>query len=215
MKAENSLYVQYGCGLSCPNGWLNFDVSPSLRLQHVPLLGSMMHKITGITFPNEIRYGDIIRGLPGVDEESCAGLYCSHVLEHLSLDDCRKALKNTYKLLHGGGIFRCVLPDLEQMVRGYVKRLDRSDPEGSILFIKYTLMGWENRPQGFFDRLRTMYQNHHHLWMWDEYSLGSELKKAGFTKVRRCKFGDCNDSMFQFVEDESRFKDALALEAVK
>ena len=34
-------YVQYGCGLSAPNEWINFDVSPTLRIQKIPIIGSL------------------------------------------------------------------------------------------------------------------------------------------------------------------------------
>jgi hypothetical protein len=43
------VYVQYGCGSSAPEGWLNFDAS--LRVQ----LG-----IRGKVFPRNVRYGDIV-----------------------------------------------------------------------------------------------------------------------------------------------------------
>ena len=44
----NSPYVQYGCGLSAPHEWLNFDASPILRLQKLPLLGQL---VGGPKFP--------------------------------------------------------------------------------------------------------------------------------------------------------------------
>ena len=51
--------------------------------------------------------------------------------------------------------------------------------------------------------------------MWDHKSLAEELKNAGFTQIRECKFNDSEDDMFKFVEDESRFKNAVALECRK
>jgi ubiquinone/menaquinone biosynthesis C-methylase UbiE len=97
------LYVQYGCGFSAPKEWVNFDASPSPGIQKIPLIGKLLEKGLKTTFPSNVYYGDIIRGLP-VKDNSCDGLYCSHVLEHLSLQDFRKALKNSYKMLRGGGI---------------------------------------------------------------------------------------------------------------
>src|SRR5688500_9781215 len=111
-------YVQYGCGLCAPEGWLNFDASPTLRIQRVPGLGLIGRKF-GPVFPPQVRYGAICRGLP-VAEKSCDGVYCSHVLAHLSLEDCRAALKNTYRILRPGGTFRLVLPDLRVTVEEYL-----------------------------------------------------------------------------------------------
>src|SRR5437016_6228704 len=129
MAVQGALYVQYGCGLCAPAGWVNFDVSPTLRLQKIPLLGRFVTH-GGPTFPKNVRYGDIVRGLP-VAPGSCAVIYCSHVLEHLSLADFRTALRRTYEYLHPGGVFRFVLPDLEKLARDYV---DSSDARASITF---------------------------------------------------------------------------------
>ena len=55
-------YVQYGCGLSAPKEWLNYDVSPTLILQKTPLLSSVLKLDTA--FPDNVLYGDIVKGLP-------------------------------------------------------------------------------------------------------------------------------------------------------
>ena len=120
-------HVQYGCGYSAPREWLNFDASPTLRWERLPLVGSLWTK-NADRFPANVRIGDIVAGLP-VPERSCRGVYASHVLEHLALDDFHRALRNTHKILQEGGIFRLVVPDLEWAAREYVRRLDESrDP---------------------------------------------------------------------------------------
>jgi predicted SAM-dependent methyltransferase len=48
------------------------------------------------------------------------GVYCSYVLEHLSLQDFRTALKNTYAILNRNGVFRLVLPDLDFSIHKYI-----------------------------------------------------------------------------------------------
>lgn len=35
-------FIQYGCGLSAPNDWINFDASPTLRIQKFPILGRIV-----------------------------------------------------------------------------------------------------------------------------------------------------------------------------
>jgi hypothetical protein len=52
-----------------------------------------------------------------------------------------------------------------------------------------------------------------HLWMWDTLSLEHALRAHGFTGVRRCSYGDCEDRMFGLVEDKGRFENAVAMEA--
>ena len=212
---SNKVYVQYGCGQSAPKEWVNFDVSPTLRIQKTPLIGSLLRKRLSANFPANVRYGDIIKGLP-VAAESCDGLYCSHVLEHLSLADFRASLQNSYKILKKGGVFRCILPDLERPARQYIQALDAGDATASARFIgRNTLLGMEERPRGLKGLIRSYYGNSLHLWMWDHLSLAEELRQAGFVEIRKCSFNDCEDPMFKLVEEKSRFEGAVAIECRK
>jgi hypothetical protein len=209
------LHVQYGCGLSAPEKWINFDASPTLRLQRIPVIGSIIRSRSGVPFPQNVRYGDIVKGLP-VSKNSCAGVYCSHVLEHLSLHDFRKALLNTYAILKPGGIFRCVVPDLEVAAKIYVQELESGNEQASLKFIEQsTMLGIKERPRGLKKQLVSAWGNSKHLWMWDTSSLAAELKTAGFKNIRKCDFGDCVDPMFAQVEDEGRFWHAAAIECTK
>jgi ubiquinone/menaquinone biosynthesis C-methylase UbiE len=207
-------YVQYGCGHTAPEEWINFDVSPTLRIQKTPILGALLKKRLNTTFRSNVKYGDIIKGLP-VEDNSCDGLYCSHVLEHLSLQDLRIALKNSYKILKQEGIFRCVVPDLEHAARNYIEHLDKGDKSASLDFLRNTLLGIEKRPRGLKEMITNFYGNSHHLWMWDRKSLGVELSNAGFREIRNCDFNDSPDEMFKYVEDKGRFGNAVAIECKK
>lgn len=215
-KNISGQYVHYGCGLSAPTEWINFDVSPSLRIQRTPVIGSLLKNKLNVTFPENVKYGDIIKGLPGINENSCDGVYCSHVLEHLSLDDFRLALTNTYNILKPGGIFRCVVPDLEVAARDYIRNLEDGDSLASIKFIgNYMLMGTEHRPKTIKGVINAAFSNAHHLWMWDSQSMALELKKTGFRNVRKCTYNDSKDAMFELVESEERFENAVAYECTK
>jgi len=74
-------YVQYGAGYTAGEGWLNFDASPTLRAERVPLLGGLLGSLWGNPqrYPPGIVYGDIVKGLP-VADGTVDGLYASHVL---------------------------------------------------------------------------------------------------------------------------------------
>ena len=209
-----SNYIQYGCGLSAPEGWENFDASPTLRIQRIPLMGKIVTNKM-VTFPRTVKYGDIVFGLPGIEENSCDGIYCSHVLEHLSLNDFRKAIRQTYKYLKKGGIFRCVVPDLEFYINQYVNAKNSDNESAALEFMDCTLLGISERPKGIKGLLVNYLGNSHHLWMWDNNSLTNELQQARFSSVRKCRFNDSSDEKFKLVEEFSRFSNALALEAIK
>jgi hypothetical protein len=214
MKTFNEKYIQYGCGLTAPVEWRNFDISPTLQLQKIPVLGKLLKRKLNVMFPENVEFGDIVNGLP-VKSNSCQGIYCSHTLEHLSLDDFRLALQNTYLYLNEAGLFRMVVPDLEFSARAYIRGLENEDSQASLEFLRNTMLGIEKRPKGVLALLSTIWGNSHHLWMWDYYSLAEELKRAGFSDIRRCAFGDCEDKMFTYVEDRGRFENALAVECRK
>lgn len=210
----NKLYVQYGCGLSAPGQWINYDVSPTLRIQKLPLIGRLLKNSLNTNFPKNVKYGDILKGL-SIELNSCDGIYCSHTLEHLSYYDCKTAIKNTFDLLKPGGIFRCVVPDLETSARKYVTALNEGDSNAGNQFIQETLLGIERRKKGIKNLMIQYYGNAHHLWMWDKYTLKKELELAGFSSVRQCRYNDSDDEYFKFVEDVGRFSDAVAFEAIK
>lgn len=213
-----SQYVQYGCGLSSPDSWINFDASPNLWLERLPVLGrfysgtkALEGGIVRLRFPENIRYGDIVKGLP-IEPNSCTGVYASHVLEHLTLEDFSIALENTIKILKPSGLFRIIVPDLEIAAKNY---LSSEAETASIDFLKSTLLGIESRPKGYGGFVRSFLGNSNHLWMWDYKSLKHELSKAGFIQIRKASFNDSRDPAFADVEHQSRFIDAVAIECMK
>lgn len=203
-------YMQFGCGFSAPAGWLNFDASPTLRFERLPLVGRLYTR-NERRFPANVRYGDIVRGLPLADS-SCAGIYCSHVLEHLALEDLDAALRNVFRMLRPGGTFRLVVPDLERLARDYVAS---DDPHAAIRFMEETYLGVKSLPRGVAGLMRSWLGHSWHRWMWDERSLGAKLREHGFTEIRRAAFGDATDKRFNEVEDAGRFEGCLVLQCRK
>jgi SAM-dependent methyltransferase len=211
-------YVQYGCGLSCPDGWINFDASPRLRFERLPIVCQFLDTFDRGLFPKEVRYGDIVSGLPVPD--GCAkAVYCSHVLEHIDRESVVKALKNTYRILRPGGTFRLVVPDLAWRAEHFLSAHLRSEPNAADEFMRLSHLGQETAATGIIRRLRGVFGNSNHLWMYDEALMTSLLERTGFVSIRRCHLGDAEDPVFGQVEEEGRFVDGgydeLALEALR
>lgn len=208
---KGDLYVQYGCGWCAPEGWLNYDASPTLRLERVPVLGKRISALFSgnpAPFPDAALYGDIVKGLT-LHDQTCKGVYCSHVLEHLSLQDLRMALVNTRRLLQPGGLFRLVVPDLEFYIRQYQAH---PSPDAAPDFMVKTGLGEVSRRRGFFGLARDWIGNSRHRWMWDYLSLATELGEVGFVNIRRATIGDSQDPKFRSVEDTERWKNCLGIE---
>lgn len=214
---RGKVLVQFGCGWSAPDGWVNYDSSPTLRFERMPVLGRLYTKNT-TRFPASVRYGDVVKGLPHA-EGTVDGVYASHVLEHLALDDFRAALCHVLAILRPGGTFRMIVPDLEWRARAYLDQLATSAADANGEFLRSSYLGHERRPRRPMELLSAIFGGSAHLWMWDEPSLRRELDAAGFTGIRRCAMGDADEPEFRLVEEEGRFFDhgraELAMQARK
>jgi len=204
----HSGWIHFGCGLCAPTEWTNYDSSPTLRLQQLPLIGRFVPAGPYGRFPKNVLYGDIVKGLP-VARGTAELLFSSHVLEHLSLTDLRKALRQCRLMLRSGGVFRLVLPDLEFLIDQY--RIDATEG-AAIRFMENTLLGRPTREIGVRGFARSWLGNSQHLWMWDYKALAAELSKAGFNRIRRAHHNDSGLEPFRFVETADRWEDALGIE---
>lgn len=212
MKNE---YVNFGCGAHCPEEFTNYDGSVNLLMQRKPLIGFFVKKMTDTVFPPNALYGNIAKGLP-VGENSIKGIYSSHVLEHLSLEELRKSLRNSLKYLKPGGIFRSVLPNLEDCVQSYMAEKSSGNKLAALDFMNYTFLGYQKRPSGIIDLVKWHLSGYHHFWMWDYEALEIELYDAGFSKVYRSKYHESADPYFKYAEAKGRFDfNALCVEAIK
>ena len=198
-------YVHYGCGHHAPDQWLNFDASLTLRVEHLPALGRLVKK-NASRFPSNVLFGDIVRGLP-VADGSAQGAYASHVLEHLSRDSMAIALRNTFRMLQPGGVFRLIVPDLETRARRYLADLEAGRNDANDRLLRDSYLGLESEPSGLIGHLSDRFGKNKHLWMWDYPSIKSALETAGFVAIRRCEIGDSGDPAFAAVEQQNRFYD--------
>ena len=89
------------------------------------------------------------------------------------------------------------------MVRAeYISRLGRGEPDAHALFLRATHLGRENRGCDLSGFAKIVSNTSTHLWMWDEVSMTQAPKDHGFDQIRRCRFGDCQDTMFSIVGEQ-------------
>lgn len=212
-RANSGRYVNYGCGMHAPVEWLNFDASFTLRFERIPLLGKIYTK-NRTRFPSNVLYGDISKGLP-LPPGSCSGIYASHMLHHLTLEQFHVALDHTFNLLAPGGVFRLVVPDLEQIAQSYLRRTREGLKGGSEYFLLATALGHKRRGKGLIAFLHEWLRTSNAMWMWDKISLIEALEQHGFSDAHACKFNDCLDPMFLHVEEKFRFDGNVAIQASK
>jgi predicted SAM-dependent methyltransferase len=96
--------LNLGCGKRFHKDWVNLDFvsnNPSVSAHNL---------LNGIPFENDAF--DVV--------------YHSHVLEHFNQVDGKKFIEECYRVLKPEGIIRIAVPDLEQIVRQYLKKLEES-----------------------------------------------------------------------------------------
>ncbi len=97
--------LNIGCGSTFHSDWINIDIASSSP---------------------EVREYDIRKNLPYPDNEFDV-CYSSHVLEHLTQIEAKNLLLESYRILKPNGIIRVVVPDLESIVKDYLKALEKAD----------------------------------------------------------------------------------------
>ena len=192
--------VQYGCGLSNPVGWENYDSTPTLFIRKIPFAKFISKIVYGLiknNYPrialnlrnvifNNARYGDITKKLPKKNN-SVDYLYCSHVLEHLPLKEFRKSINESYRILKPGGVFRLVVTNLKYYINQYQNSKSKTK---SIDFCLNSNLGKDSH-ENFFSRLRG---DSHHI-MFDYETLENELKKFNFLNCK-AKYQDSHIKFF-------------------
>jgi hypothetical protein len=195
-------YFNIGCGFTVDSQFENFDASPTLRLERLPIVGALVKK-NGQRFPDQVKYGDITKG-PLCPPGFASGIFCSHMLEHVPHEDMQNALANMYVMLGSGGVLRVIVPDLWSRARLYVEAYQSGSAAAADGFMATSGLGRPSRG-GLKGRLIDSLGNSAHLWMYDSHSMKSELERAGFRTLRQCRFGDSAVAAFAGVERNDRF----------
>ena len=97
-------YLNVGCGDTYHPEWTNVD---------------MAARSPGVQACN------LLKGFPYPDGHFQA-VYHSHVLEHIPLDKVSNFIGECHRVLKPGGILRAVVPDLENIVREYLRLLQEN-----------------------------------------------------------------------------------------
>jgi predicted SAM-dependent methyltransferase len=203
--------IHIGCEHKIGKNWKNYDISYVAVFEKFPIIGKLV-KINSKRYPSEILYGDICKSIL-CEENAADNIFCSHTLEHMPKENMILALKNIYKMIKKNGCFRLVIPNLKARVEHYTKTKDADQ------FIEAIGMGQRYSPNNILDKLRGLFGNSLHKWMYDEQSMTNYLSEVGFRNIKKCEFNDSGIEAFSEVEDLHRFIDGdfkeVALQCTK
>jgi len=178
-------HLNLGCGTKYVPGMINID---------------------GNLFRKKDIWLDVTLGLPFQDN-SLQGIYSSHLLEHLNVQQVRRLLKECHRALKPGGTLRLVVPSLEYAIQVYIQGKPALLPDWPD---KYRSIG------GRFNNL--MLCRNQHATLLDFTFLEELLRDAGFPLIYKetpgnsRHFSTCH---LQFESDPSLIDVSLYVEAIK
>jgi predicted SAM-dependent methyltransferase len=152
----NSPLLHLGSGGERKAGWVNID-----------LVGE----------PVDLAW-DLGRPLPFADD-SVAGIFHEHVLEHLPLELGLALTRDCHRVLKPGARLRIGVPDAGALLKSYAG-------DGNLI-AEYS----PGRPSPILALQETFYW-HHHVTMYDNQTLIMLFGEAGFSQVSARDFGDSN-----------------------
>ncbi len=195
--------LNLGCFDQIVEGWVNTDVTPHIFVARIPMAAVLLHKIGKIDEQRyeqhrkglfkKVKYLNVKRRFPFSDG-TFDNVFCSYLLEHLYKDDVYFCIREVYRVLKEGGVFRVSVPDLDIAVKNY----DPCNPEPFL--------------QIMYESEQKRDKNRHH-WMYNEHQMRNLLSSAGFCEVYRCAYreGGCAD----LIRLDNRPEKSLFMEAIK
>ena len=184
---RRDLKLHLGCGTVHLPGWVNIDLASRAR---------------ELDTPPDLNL-DVRVPLPFPDG-STRLIYHEHLIEHLTIDEGQRCLRDWFRLLQPGGVLRIATPDLEYLVERY--RSGWHD------------QAWLALPEYAFIQTRAEMLNvalrwWDHRYLYDGEELERRLREAGFGTVRRC--GLRQSAVPELAGLETRDDSKLILEGVK
>jgi predicted SAM-dependent methyltransferase len=189
-KPNETVKVNFGCGMEVAEGWYNVDASPTALLgsKHFDFINKFLYKISGTSkhytfekYSNIIKkiglnFHDLRRGLP-FKNNSVDIIYHSHFLEHLYKKDARDFLSECFRILKPGGLMRIAVPDLAIVIEMF-----KTGDKDSIL------------ESYFFKPYEYIFSNH--KYMYDFEMIQKELSKLGLKEIKKREYasGECPDA---------------------
>lgn len=217
------LKLNLGCGIKCPDGWVNIDSSFGVYLSKKPLLSKILYvvvpKFLGVlpttSWPKNTTWMDLTKPFK-FPENSVDYIYSSHTFEHFTYEESTFVLSECYKVLKPGGVLRIIVPDFESVVNKYFEN-KVTDPTVAARKFHVNSGFFEIPvPNSFFPLIKFYFQKkNNHAFMYDEEGLKFQIKNAGFIDMVRKGYNDSLIPEVVKVERKSRFENAICIEAIK
>lgn len=136
---------------------------------------------------------DVAKDIPF---ESCPFIFAEHFLEHLSLSDARRFLGHCRRALANEGVLRLVTPNLDW-----------------VHATQYRPASWSGVEEAVADcfRLNRSFYGWGHRFLYNNGTLNSLLREAGFEKIEPCARGESMHPELRGLERHELYPDSPEL----
>ena len=190
-------YVNLGCGPKRLDGFINIDFFCLTQTAD---------------YESDLRYP--LR----IDDETVAGIFTEHTLEHLSYAENASLLDECCRILKPGGVMRISVPDLSVFAKRYCQD-DRAWFSGweRMMFVESEdPVRRKRRLISAMEAISFVTQEYGHRSCWDFEILRALLAAAGFTEIRQVSFRQGRDDRLLVDLDAlDRKMVSMYVEAVK
>jgi predicted SAM-dependent methyltransferase len=132
------------------------------------------------------------------------GIFCEHVLEHFTIENGQRLLRECYRVLQPGGCLRIIVPDGEKIMEAYFNTpedlLERRSVDSSCAM---------EAVNSYFR------QRYEHAIAYDGELLKYQFSLAGFTQISRVSFGKGKVSGDVIIDEEKYEWESFYMEAIK
>lgn len=172
--------LHLGAGPGSPPGWLSTDIRPQ---------------------SDKVVYLDAAAVFP-IADETFDYVFSEHMVEHLPWQAGRAMLQECHRVLKPGGTIRVATPDLAVLLGLYGEQ--RSPlADRYVRWIVDSFMP-EIRIYSASFVINNAFRNWGHQFLYDAELLGTALREAGFTGIRRCDYGSSADANLRGIESHGR-----------
>lgn len=168
--------LQIGAGSSRHPGWLNTDIEPGEGLAYL----------------------DATKRFP-LEDGSLHYIFSEHVIEHLSYDEGKFMIAESYRVLAPGGKMRISTPNLTRFIELFDK--NPSDEAKAYLVGKVAWHKWPKEPNPAAIILNLQMSSWGHKFMYDVATLSGALTRAGFRNVQEFEENVSDDEYLSHLEE--------------
>ena len=176
--------LHLGCGRNILGGWINTDYNTA--------------KFSGSD------YLDVTKKFP-YDNNSVDYIFSEHMIEHISYQDGKFMLEESFRVLKSGGKIRISTPDLKFLIKLY----NEDKTELQKRYIEYSFKEYKLDGNSDTFVINNFHRDWGHIFIYDEKTLKSLFESIGFFDLKCYGLMESDDEELMGVEHIIRQPDGF------